>query len=384
MTSPVGGSADGTHPDGTGIAANLSWFMNMAGSSLRHAGGAGRKRTLHLIMKPGVLEGVEEVVPLSVEEGGKGTGEDGERVKRMRRPTSAGNAPRIELVGPDGGNTTSRRNSADDAYAEVDGPYVGGPSKPPMIRASLDETRSYNSPRNIFPPSTQPGEGTLYPPEAGTPRLHRRVRSIAFSNEHRGTMNLHEWIRMHSLQSDQQSDPSHHEEDISPTKNKASNRPPTLSNPTPRRPPTTITTSTANQPHHARRPTTELESQPDSPFLPTAPPYTARFYATDDDFLMKASVRAYFKEHALEIDDGVLFSITGGSLGGGGEALQHPALEGFAYAVEEGAGWMGMKAVKWALVGYVAFGFMLVEFLGKLALSPFGRILSFEFVQFSL
>jgi hypothetical protein len=37
--------------------------------------------------------------------------------------------------------------------------------------------------------------------------------------------------------------------------------------------------------------------------------YVAEYYGTDDDFLMKASVRAYFKENALESDDAALFSI---------------------------------------------------------------------------
>jgi hypothetical protein len=37
--------------------------------------------------------------------------------------------------------------------------------------------------------------------------------------------------------------------------------------------------------------------------------YTAEYFASDDDFLMKASVRAFFKEHALESDDSILFTI---------------------------------------------------------------------------
>ncbi|ORY77525.1 hypothetical protein LY90DRAFT_665300 [Neocallimastix californiae] len=63
--------------------------------------------------------------------------------------------------------------------------------------------------------------------------------------------------------------------------------------------------------------------------------FEAPFYATDDDFLMKSSVRAYFKNNALEPDDAVLFtlpSLTDNIVMLDGE--QHPALLNFNYVLD--------------------------------------------------
>ncbi|KAI8851721.1 hypothetical protein BC829DRAFT_386675 [Chytridium lagenaria] len=56
--------------------------------------------------------------------------------------------------------------------------------------------------------------------------------------------------------------------------------------------------------------------------------YTAEFIGTDDDFLMKATTRTYFKENALDPDDAVLFTIPG-SVNETVDGEQHPALLNF-------------------------------------------------------
>ncbi|KAJ3176165.1 hypothetical protein HK101_010497 [Irineochytrium annulatum] len=98
----------------------------------------------------------------------------------------------------------------------------------------------------------------------------------------------------------------------------------------------------------------------------TAPPnllyYTAEFVGTDDDFLMKASTRAIFKENALEMADAVLFTISNGN--GEEDHSQHPALANFVYAVEEGddVRLMNSRALRWIVFGYGVIGFVVVRF----------------------
>ncbi|KAJ3076042.1 hypothetical protein HDU98_005991 [Podochytrium sp. JEL0797] len=46
--------------------------------------------------------------------------------------------------------------------------------------------------------------------------------------------------------------------------------------------------------------------------------YVAEYFASDDDFLMKSSVRAVFRENALEAEDAVLFTLPGTNVGNGG------------------------------------------------------------------
>ncbi|KAJ3218905.1 hypothetical protein HDU67_003544 [Dinochytrium kinnereticum] len=99
--------------------------------------------------------------------------------------------------------------------------------------------------------------------------------------------------------------------------------------------------------------------------------YTAEFIGTDDDFLMKASTRAFFKESALETQDAVLFTIPGSS----GEMVvdgeQHPALLNFVFAVREREGqegddiWRnaGNRAIRVLVLAYSLLGFLLVKFV---------------------
>ncbi|ORZ35023.1 hypothetical protein BCR44DRAFT_1414746 [Catenaria anguillulae PL171] len=120
---------------------------------------------------------------------------------------------------------------------------------------------------------------------------------------------------------------------------------------------------------------------------PAKPPikYEARFFATDDDFLMKSSVRSFFKQHAVEADDAVLFSIPSHTTvvlpqhDEHGNLLEpHPALNGFSYSIEgaddeallgNGIGARlrrfarGHHVLKIALVLYIVTGGLLVKFL---------------------
>jgi len=96
--------------------------------------------------------------------------------------------------------------------------------------------------------------------------------------------------------------------------------------------------------------------------------FEAPFYATDDDFLMKSSVRAYFKNNALEPDDAVLFtlpSLTDNIVMLDGE--QHPALLNFNYVLDHQlqseARVLGKinKSLKWLLLAYLIFAFILIK-----------------------
>jgi hypothetical protein len=96
--------------------------------------------------------------------------------------------------------------------------------------------------------------------------------------------------------------------------------------------------------------------------------FEAPFYATDDDFLMKSSVRAYFKQNALEPDDAVLFtlpSLTDNVIMLDGE--QHPALANFNYVLEnqmrnETRVLVKInKSLKWLLICYLVFAFVLIK-----------------------
>ncbi|KAJ3011566.1 UNVERIFIED_CONTAM: hypothetical protein HDU68_001627 [Siphonaria sp. JEL0065] len=65
--------------------------------------------------------------------------------------------------------------------------------------------------------------------------------------------------------------------------------------------------------------------------------YIAEYLATDDDFLMKSSIRTIFRENALEPDDAVLFTLPHSSDTNAEMGEQHPALRNFNYSVEANA-----------------------------------------------
>ncbi|KXS12860.1 hypothetical protein M427DRAFT_71792 [Gonapodya prolifera JEL478] len=66
------------------------------------------------------------------------------------------------------------------------------------------------------------------------------------------------------------------------------------------------------------------------------------FHSTDDDFLMHASIRSYFKANALEPNDAVLFTLTSSTHSApdtGSRGADHPLLDGIqVYEFEEGDG----------------------------------------------
>lgn len=116
--------------------------------------------------------------------------------------------------------------------------------------------------------------------------------------------------------------------------------------------------------------------------------YQAVYYGTDDDFLMKSSVRSYFKANALEDGDAILFSIP--SIDGGSNdqvdpsnnssLQQHPTLPQFLFQFQDADSneedlleiWNRLKENgrwKWYLGIYVVSGIIFVKFVVPTAYS---------------
>ncbi|KAI9090803.1 hypothetical protein DFS34DRAFT_584913 [Phlyctochytrium arcticum] len=306
-----------------------------------------RKRTLHLMMKPEAVDHtVEEVALLTEAESsnGKGYKGKGHSSRNRLRPCSA-ESLKDAIRKP----SRSRRNSMDDIYADgismnMTTEAVAASAAEPTVgsRSSLDGP-SQGGDANVRTGST-------------TPKIHRRVRSISFANEV-------DVLDDASADNDQ-------------PKSATINRPGRPTNITlplihntrrPAFPP-------APNGHRPRRtPLLEQALSPCSPGSYTPEPFyfTAKYYATDDDFLMKSNVRAYFKENALETSDAVLFTIPSSRedtevLDG---AEDHPALLGFMYAVseEDEEGFFsrgnGTSGLKWLLLTYIIIGFVLIKYI---------------------
>ena len=103
--------------------------------------------------------------------------------------------------------------------------------------------------------------------------------------------------------------------------------------------------------------------------------YEAVYYGCDDDFLMKASVRSYFKENALEDNDAVLFTLLAPTETNPttNPAEQHPALSNFLYSVTDNDDGLlsfrnlnSRKLIRWVLLIYVVCGFIFVKFFGNM------------------
>ncbi|KAJ3078196.1 hypothetical protein HK102_004670, partial [Quaeritorhiza haematococci] len=110
--------------------------------------------------------------------------------------------------------------------------------------------------------------------------------------------------------------------------------------------------------------------------------YEARWYGSDDDFLMKSSVRAYFREHALDPNDTVLFTIQAASLvreqdqdaaNGDGEqtvvnlVISQPAasseeVDSLDLSILENNERMRSR-LKWWIFSYMFFTFLICKFL---------------------
>ncbi|KAJ3126714.1 hypothetical protein HK098_007170, partial [Nowakowskiella sp. JEL0407] len=97
--------------------------------------------------------------------------------------------------------------------------------------------------------------------------------------------------------------------------------------------------------------------------------YDAKYYASDDDFLMNSSVRAYFKENALDSVDAVLFTITAENLEVSSEEVeQHPALPGYVYSLQEERQerrhpFSVSRVIKVMVVCYIFMGIIMIKFL---------------------
>ncbi|KAJ3398197.1 hypothetical protein CcCBS67573_g05360 [Chytriomyces confervae] len=110
--------------------------------------------------------------------------------------------------------------------------------------------------------------------------------------------------------------------------------------------------------------------------------YLAEYLASDDDFLMKSSVRAIFRENALESDDAVLFTLLSSSSSEDSPRIgeQHPALRNFAYAFESSSGWsVSGKAFRMFLFVYGATSVIVVNFFVP---DAYFYIASFSFLFF--
>ncbi|TPX37739.1 hypothetical protein SmJEL517_g00609 [Synchytrium microbalum] len=239
----------------------------------------------------------------------------------------------------------TRRNSADDA-AFLDIPQFGHGS----TRQSLDSSRPVSA--------REDGDGSQE-------HLHRHVRSIVYSNDSDG-LGVVEWVRVQSLL-----------EEGSPTKQRTVGDGMRRRSVSPSRKFAVNGQPRTTTPEIESQPTTFASSQQQSPLY-----YDARFIGSDDDFLMKSGMRAYFREMALESSDSVLFtipnSVTVVAANDGAErnGEQHPILPGFAYEVREstdtahGWGLIGLnvevdrkKTLKWLLLTYCVLGFFIVKFV---------------------
>ncbi|KAJ3126471.1 hypothetical protein HK101_005748, partial [Irineochytrium annulatum] len=257
--------------------------------------------------------------------------------------------PEALLEEPEDATTSRRRNSADDAFVQTlikiddkpaPAPVATTPTGIPLAKKKEDAE-----------PAFQP---------------HRKVRSTSYLNDSSAssssasssttgcpTTDINSWVQNHISLS-------------------ASTSPTTNNNPAFELGPLSI------RPALIKR-TSDLECaiaipaavQAGSPtYTPSMMFHTAEFIGTDDDFLMKTSMRAIFRDNAVESSDAVLFSIpvVAGSTAvdadedgeDGEEAGQHPALRHFRFRIsEEGEdGWklLRYKVVRVAIVAYLGVG----------------------------
>jgi hypothetical protein len=95
--------------------------------------------------------------------------------------------------------------------------------------------------------------------------------------------------------------------------------------------------------------------------------FKAHYFASDDDFLMFGNVRAYFKTHALEDQDYVLFTIQNTQDIEAGEA--HPTLANlslFLSGDESRATRRFRTLLKWFVLIYGIISFVLLKYVGNL------------------
>jgi len=274
---------------------------------------AHNKKTLHLIMKPDALAEIEE------EEAREGKSKSSKSaIWNSKRPSSGG---RATLGNSSTENPGVRRGSADDAFSDPMRIYPAGQYE--SSRSSLDSKRPTYLSENYY--------------SGGT---HRRVRSISFSNDRNNTMDIREWIRLHSTTAFRRHRGNNQEFGW-----------------------TKLTSGRNNRPTK----TPLLESGIIQNEM-TGIQYEASFYATDDDFLMKSSVRAFFKENALDSNDAVLFTIPSSSRDSS-ITLEgtdpHPTLQDFVFSIQEDSNSRRQRGLKWLLLIYIIWCFIIVRFAGN-------------------
>lgn len=120
--------------------------------------------------------------------------------------------------------------------------------------------------------------------------------------------------------------------------------------------------------------------------------FRAEFYATDDDFLMRRDVRAYFKENALEEKDSILFTLSNNTTTINNEAntidsIQHPLLSFINYTFFDDTLTndnlnVFSSGIKWLLCGYFLFAFLLVKIWISTAVAIFIVLIGIIFMFF--
>ena len=194
----------------------------------------------------------------------------------------------------------ARRNSEDDAFSEV--------KMVPSI-VSLE-----HQPRNIV---------KLEQEQLRRESIHKKIRSRTFRNEHhRGSVNIEDWV-LEQLNHDKAL--KFQVQEQSKQKARSKHQATTIEKGAVRKRSSSPSKKQAGEVKIA---------VPPSPLHLTHKYITAEYYATDDEFLMKSTVRGYFKKNALEQTDYVLFSLTVASDRPNGPEHLHPVMPNVGYMYE--------------------------------------------------
>jgi hypothetical protein len=210
----------------------------------------------------------------------------------------------------------------------------------------LEERKSIPPKRSSFDDAYADSSSPAYQPTANKKllilskiktQIHRNVRSHAFANERTNSMTMEEWMRL-------KSDPSPDATLMSAT--------------------TRIRVEESPRKRKPGSPSAAVSSPKTSPRVPYT--FKAHYYASDDDFLMFGNVRAYFKAHALEDQDHVLFTIQNTQNTVAGEA--HPTLANLSLFLggdESRATRKFRNLLKWFVLIYGIVSFLILKYVGN-------------------
>jgi hypothetical protein len=111
-----------------------------------------------------------------------------------------------------------------------------------------------------------------------------------------------------------------------------------------------------------RAKTHKMKTNPDvSTPLVTECSWEAHYFASDDDFLLDSKVRSYFKENALEKDDGILFSLPS-STTQYTDGVQEPYV--FTYRDSSGNVYgVSARTLRFILILLLLIGFVLIRLM---------------------